>query len=299
MFVPRIGQRFFLAALALGLILLPSVSWATTVIIPHPFLSDPTLATPPQPAWPGTLPSLSKTNTISISNNGAAAPTTVYFGTLDLQNNDIIFSPSTQNATNGLALYNAVNDMARSGSNGGGQDGTGIMSTFAKLDALHGNGALGIGVLYNQDGAGGVFYGGTPGSQDVSPTYDGYTGVQPFDTIVKYTFLGDTFLRGFIDTFDTSSTQNNSDLGVIPTVNTWNSGDFFYQATSGSPINTFDTSAVFNNDVLQSQYPLTVTFGQGGAAAVSVPEPSSIVLLLGAAFGSIAAGLRIRKLSGR
>jgi hypothetical protein len=294
MFVPRIGQRLFLS-LALGLFILPSVSWATTVIIPHPFLSDPTLATPPQPAWPAPLSSLSKTNTISISNNGAAAPTTVYFGTLDLQNNDIIFSPTTQNATNGLALYNAVNDMARSGSNGGGQDGTGIMSSFAKTDTLHGNGALGIGVLYNQDGGGGVFYGGA--SSDVSPTYDGYTGVQPFDTIVKYTFLGDTFLRGFIDTFDTSSTQNNSDLGVIPTVNTWNAGDFFYQATSGSPINTFDTSAVFNDQVLQSQYPLTVSFGQGGAAAASVPEPSSIVLLLVASVGSIAAGLRFRKSS--
>jgi hypothetical protein len=293
MFVPRIGQRLFLAALALGLILFPSVTWATTVIIPHPFLSDPTLATPPQPAWPGTLPSLSKTNTISISNNGAAAPTTVYFGTLDLQNNDIIFSPTTQNATNGLALYNAVNDMARSGSNGGGQDGTGIMSSFAKIDTLHGNGALGVGVLYNQDGGGGVFYGG--GSPDVSPTYDGYTGVQAFDTIVKYTFLGDTFLRGFIDTFDTSGVQNNSDLGVTPTVNTWFNGDFFYQATSGSPINTFDTSAVFNGQVLQSQYPKTVSFGQGGAAAGSVPEPSSIVLLLLASVGSIAAGLRFRK----
>jgi hypothetical protein len=294
MFVPCTGRRLFLAALALGLILVPSISWATTVVIPHPFLSDPTLATPPQPAWPGPLASLSRTNSITISNNGAAAPTTVYFGTLDLKNNDIIFSPSVQNATNGLALYNAVNDMARSGSDGGAQDGTGIQSSFATLDTLHGNGALGVGVLYNQDGGGGVFYGG--GGADVSPTFDGYTNVQPFDTIVKYTFLGDTFLRGFIDTFDTSATQNNADLSVIPTVNTWNNGDFFYQATSGTPINTFDTSAVFNDQVTQSQYPLTVSFGQGAAGA-AVPEPSSIVLLLFAAVGSIAAGLRVRKSS--
>ncbi len=277
----RIGQSIALT-LALGLVfLLPNVSRATTVTIPAPFNS---LSSTPA--------SLSTTNSLSISNNSATVPNTVYFGTLQLNNNDVILIPTIQDATHGKALYNAVNDMARSGSNGGAQDGTGISSYFAKIDALHGNSALGVGVLYNDDGSGGQFYGGVGGG-DVNPSFDGYSNLTPFDTIVKYTFLGDTFLRGFIDTFDTSQTQNNSDLGFVPTTNYWQQGDFYYQTTDGvTPINTFDTSAVFNDQVLQSQYPKVVMFAQpsgalGGGTSLAVPEPSSMLLVVAGALAAV------------
>jgi len=311
MFVPRIGQRLFLS-LALGLFILPSVSWATTVTIPHPFDST---ATYTNPSNPGVLPSLSVANSITINNNGAAAPTTVYFGTLNLNNNDLVLIPTVQDTAHATALYNAVNDMARSGSNSASWNGPGIMSQMVATDwgngpgglpATGGHSALGVGVLLNDAEvidpslAGQPIYG--PPSSATGGGFDGYTNLTQFDVLVKYTFLGDVLLRGFVDTFDTAKVNNNFDLHVNAFANnTWGSGDFFYEqsATGGSPPDVFDTSAVNNAFDLYGQvgnttYPLTASFGGvgGAGAGSSVPEPASIALLIVGAFGAALSSLR-------
>ena len=122
MFVPRIGQRLFLP-LTLGLILLPSVSWGD-VLIQKPFNS--VTSTPA---------SLSVVNSVSIANNAAAPPSTVYFGTLDLKNNDLIIHPTAQNETAAFATFKSVYDMLRSGADGGAYDMPGITSTTVSTDA--------------------------------------------------------------------------------------------------------------------------------------------------------------------
>jgi hypothetical protein len=277
MFVPRLGQQL-LMAIALGLILLPGVSWATTVTIPAPFNPETTA-----PA------SLSKLGDISINNDGGAAPATVYFGTYDINNNAVVFIPSVQDTAHGLALYNKVNDMVRSGADFSAYDGTGISSSLANIDANHGNNAMGIGVLYNDAaplGFPGDSIWGTAGDLD-GTTWMGFDP-SPFDTLVSYTYLGDTLLRGKVTSFDVTETIFGKN-GQYFANNTWASGDFFYQTTGGSSVNSFDvTTAIFGKNFTSAgTYPLTVTFsGAGASGSLSVPEPSSLLL---AALGAIAA----------
>ena len=284
MFVPFTGRRLFLAALALGLILLPSISWATTAVIPAPFAASS-----------GTLASTSTLGSITIANNSAAAPNTVYFGTYDVTNNAVLFVPAVQDSAHALALYNAVNDMVRSASDSGAYDSTGITSTLAGLDAAHGNNTMGVGVLLNDAGVigdpGNPLYGSVNGDLGVS-----WHGIDPtqFDTLVQYTYLGDSFLRGTVDANDIF--QATADKNTTPTVNTWGFGDYFYQATGGTPISGVDIFAATASKgfVNAHTYPLTVTFGQGAAGA-AVPEPTSIALLVIGSLAGAIATFRMRR----
>lgn len=298
MFVPFTGRRIFLA-LALGLILVPSVTWGD-VVIQHPFNSS--TATPA---------SLSIVNSLSISNNGAAAPGTVYFGTLDLKNNDLIIHPAAQTEASAFATFKSVYDMLRSGADSGAYDGTGITSTTVSTDAgvtgaTNAKGALAVGVMLNDDGgatnpdgSGNPIYGGA--NSDLG-TFDGYgasagQSLTQYDTIVKYTFIGDLFLQGLVTQTDAAIVFGN--LGTNPDNNSalnqrFQNGDEFYVA---GPISQTDYALTFSNLSTQSQYPYTATFAQGaGAAAVgaAVPEPASIVMALLGVAGAIALGWRKR-----
>ncbi len=298
MFVPRTGRRILFAALALGLVLLPSVTWATTVTIQAPF--DSTIATP--------IPSLSQTHDISIANDGGPVGSTTYFGRLDLQNNDIIFTPSVPNDTNGRALYNKVNDMVRSGilnptTFASDWSGEGIGSSQANVDFYHYKGRMGVGTLYNNTGfsaGNGIQWWGGTDNQNGN-TFDG-VNVSQFATIVKYTYMGDTQLRGTVDPTDTASLFAN--LGTSPQTDTWLKGDFFYADTSGGSIDSSDTAILVANvtdTVPNHLYPHTVSFAQGGAfGGASVPEPSSLALLGLGALSAIGIGVsRGRRLFAR
>jgi len=288
MFRPRIGQQV-LMAIALGLVL-PALSWAATVTVSKPFNSFGTYGGPG-----GQLPSLSIVNSISINNNGAAAPNTVYFGTLDLKNNDIIIRPAVQDEAHAVSTFNAVYDMVRSGYNMFAWDGTGITSSIANVDQVGPNaqGALALGVIRNDDGTGIPIWGGVAGTDSFNGPFDGDANLTNFDTIVKYTFFGDLQLRGKIDGNDTSFIFNNNH--VTPTTNQWLNGLLFYGAT-GNTIGGSDSSAAFNNQSLQNNFPYVVNFG-AQTAGLSVPEPSSVILVLA---GVAVAGLaRLRNRSRR
>jgi hypothetical protein len=269
MFRPRFGQQL-LMSIALGLFVLPAVSWATTVTLPAPFRSD--TATPA---------SLSVVHDITINNDGAVAPNTVYFGTLDLNNNAMVFSPSIQDAAHAQALFTKVYDMVRSGSDFLNWDGTGVTSSLAAVDAAHYKGAVGVGVILNDAGLigdPGAALWGTAG--DLGTPWMGYNPTQ-FDTLVSYTYLGDSFLRGFVDSADTAQLVSN--LHTLDHTNPWGNSDYVYQSEFGLAVDSSDTAALvaglgsFNNH----DYPHTVTFAQGGAGgSLSVPEPGAVVLAL-------------------
>jgi hypothetical protein len=266
---PRIGQQLVMA-IALGLFLLPSVSWAVTTI-QHPFVSA--TATPA---------SLSILNSLSIANDGMAAPNTTYFGTLDLKNNDLIVHPSAQTAAAALANYQAIYDMIRSGADVGAYDQTGVSSTTVAADATQ-KGGLALGILLNDDGTGTPIWGGA--GSDLG-AFDGNTSLNQFDTIVKYTFLGDSFLEGAVSQSDVLGVFPN--LGKFPannsaTTQAWQAGDFFYQSQlaaanpNRAPVNQSDYSSAFSNLSAQSTYPYS--FAQP-AAGLSVPEPSTLLALV-------------------
>jgi hypothetical protein len=273
MFVPRIGQRLFLAALALGLILLPSVSWATVVHVSAPFN-----------AATSTPASLSNVNSISIATDGSG----FFTGLLDLTNNDLIVQATdATTANNNLTL---VQKALTQGYDGGKWDGVasdasigGIISSIAGADQQHGKANLGVGAIRNDNGAGSPIF----------TTWDGAT-VNDFSVLVKYTYVGDTTLRGIQPTTpDLINTANGFNSGA-PT--TWISGNFQYTGTTITPdiiaaVNAFNLPA--------GTYPYdTAPFAQGGGAAsgasLGVPEPGSIFLLCLGLAGVALAGLRRR-----
>jgi len=270
----HIGQRIAFG-LALGLIsLLPNLSRATTVTIQHPFSS-----------YTSTPASLSVVNSVSIANNGAAAPATVFFGTVDLKNNDLIIHPAAQNEASAQATFAAVYNMVRSAADQGAYDMPGISSSTVNIDANQGNGALALGVMLNDDGgatntdgSGNPLWGGA--NSDLG-SWDGYTNISQYDTLVKYTFIGDLFLEGAVSQTDAAVVFGN--LGqkpgnTGPLSQNWQSGDFFYQVPTGGQVSQTDYAVTFANLSAQSGYPYTVTFAQGGGNSLAVPEPSALLL---------------------
>jgi hypothetical protein len=289
MFLRHLGRQL-LMALALGLILLPAVSWA----VPAPFNSFTS-----HPA------SLSVVNFLGVNVSGptaynastdatytsdvaAQSPNNVFVGTLNLSNNDIIIAPAIQDQAHGLAAYRAAYDMIRSGADQGAYDGTGVSSSTVATDAGV-KGALALGIMYNNDAflAGGVDSGtavwGPAATSDNGP-FDGDSNLTQFDTIIKYTFIGDTDLEGRVSQNLVAPIFANLGKTLVQFPNNSSSttlfqaGDFFYQVSTGAaPINQGDYSQAFTNLSLQNTgYP----YGGGASAAgaLGVPEPASLVM---------------------
>jgi hypothetical protein len=321
MFVPRIGQRLALS-FALGLFLLPSISWGD-VLIQKPFNT-----------YTSTPASLSVVNFMGINTTlynastdatysadvAGHAPNNTFLGTLDLKNNDLIIHPSAQNETAAYATFKSVYDMLRSGADSGAYDMPGISSSTVSTDAgvtgaTNAKGGLAIGVMLNDDGgathgdgSGNPIWGNPndPTNPSDLGTFDGYGGtlatdgqkLTQYDTIVKYSFIGDLFLEGRVTQTDASVVFGN--LGTNPDNMTalnqrWQNGDEFYSANQ--PINQTDYAVTFGNLSTQSQYPYTATFAQGGGTAgVAVPEPASLVTaVLGLVGGLALVSRRSRK----
>jgi autotransporter-associated beta strand protein len=121
-------------------------------------------------------------------------------GTMDLQDNDLIVASATPPQT--LLGY------VQQARNGGAWDGTGLTSSIARDNAQH-NTTLGLltGAEFNSVGGAGTFSG------------------QPYDTsdtLIKYTWYGDTDFNGRVNFDDYVRTDNgfNNHLGG------WLNGDF-------------------------------------------------------------------------
>jgi len=259
MFRPRIGQQV-LMAIALGLVLLPAVARAATVTVPLPF--DTNSAT--------VIPSSSDVNSLSISNDASAPPNTLYFGTLDMKNNDLIVQKA--NRADALAAYASVTDMTRSGYNGGDWLGTGVTSSTAAFDVSNGQspGLTAIGVILNDAGdAVNPDGSGTP----IYSTFDGRS-VDQYAVLVKYTFLGDTDVSGYVDGFDIATVKT----GRIQHLSGWVNGEFQYGGSVGGVVDGADIAFSKTAIIQQHNYPFAVTVAQ--TSALSVPEPASLSLIL-------------------
>ncbi len=282
----HLAQRLSIC-FALGLILLlPNVSRATNVAIQHPFSS-----------YTSTPASLSVVSGINIASSGGS-----FTGILDVKNNDIIIKPTVEDEAHGLANFQAVYSMITQGADQGAYDGAGITSSTVNADATASNaqGGLAIGVMYNDDGSGGNADGsGNPiwgGANSDLGSFDGYTNISQYDTIVKYTFIGDLFLEGAVSVNDWATIFGN--LGTTPHNSgpldqAWQNGDSFYQTSSGTPINVNDWATTFGLLTGQSSYPYTATFASGsGSASIAVPEPTTLSM---AAVGLIVGFFAVRR----
>src|SRR5262245_64903088 len=104
----------------------------------------------------------------------------------------------------------------------------GILSSTASNDAYNVNGGTGLGVMLNDAGwigdPGNALWG--PESSAFGESWDGFSNLTQYDTLVKYTFLGDCALEGEVTAWDVNNVWAN--FGTHPTLNTWSAGDFFY-----------------------------------------------------------------------
>jgi hypothetical protein len=139
---------------------------------------------------------------------------------------------------------------------GGARDGLGLGSTAlaqgASLASL-----TSLGAIVNSDGQGGALY----------STFDGVS-VSPTDVLVKYTYIGDTTLKGYVDADDLANTL----AGLYGGLSGWENGDFFYTGT----VTSADVTALLAS--LQGQ---GASFGNGTAGGPSgaVPEPSALAFV--------------------
>ena len=245
-----------------GLFLVANITSAT--VIQRPFNSVTS-----SPA------SLSIFGSISIANDGAPLGSRTYFGKLDVNNNDFIVTATTEAA----ALSNLANvtDMVRSGYNHGDWKGLGITSSIADADHSQGYASTAIGVILNDDGAADH----PDGSGD--PIYTMWDGapVNQYDVLAKYTFFGDTLLRGFVDSSDLSIVSGN--VGVA---SGWINGEFNY---TGGTVSHLDVLEVNRTLTYQPRYPINTPVAD---PPPPLPEPSSAVL---AALGFIAAAACFRR----
>ncbi len=223
--------------------------------------------------------SLSTFSSIIIANDGAPLGSRVYFGKFDITNNDAIVL-ATNKAT-ALANYANIFDMVRSGFNHGDWGGLGITSSIAAADHSGGYECTAVGVILNDDGShinadgsGNPIWGG---ANSLLGPFDGDAALNQYDVIIKYTYFGDTLLRGFADTDDLDTVLADFQFGNgasgIGTGQGWVAGEFNY--TGGN---------VTNLDVLETNRTLTYESRYSINTPVPdppppLPEPSALVLV--------------------
>jgi hypothetical protein len=151
-----------------------------------------------------------------------------------------------------MGTYNGVQGHVQRGLNGGGWDGSGIVTSMP--DAV--NNLTSIGVASGEQVRG-------LGPTDTD-TWAGQT-VTAFNTLVMYTYAGDANLDGKIDPDDFANISFNDNN---PAADGWYNGDFNYDGD----INADDFALItFNFNDQGAPFPTS----SATAAIVAVPEPAT------------------------
>ncbi|MBC8107801.1 MAG: autotransporter-associated beta strand repeat-containing protein, partial [Anaerolineae bacterium] len=159
-------------------------------------------------------------------------------GAIDLNDNDLIVGAAKPQA--------AVEALVVAARNGGAWDGGGLTSTSAKNHSTH---STTLGVMSGAEyisfhGAGAIF-----GGQSISAA----------DTLVKYTWYGDTDFSGIVDFDDYGRIDTGFNNGFVG----WTNGDFDYNG-----IVDFDDYSLVDQ-----------AFNTQTGSLRSVPEPSGLILI--------------------
>lgn len=264
------GQYFLVASILTAAVAVPRFCTATT--IPAPRDSRNISPTP------------SQIHDITINNDGGPYGSRVYFGTLNLTNNDLIIKPLPATESSALAMLAKVTDMIRSGYAFGDWTGTGITSSIAAADAAGtGTTSLGfpapgitaVGVILNDDGS---MVNPDGSGFPIWNTWDGIA-VDQYSVLVKYTFYGDTTLKGYVDDNDVATVAANVGTGMG-----WSQGEFQY---TGGTVDTSDLTLVTKSRSLEAEY---------GVRVPVVPEPATFILTIFPVGGLI---VRVLTASGR
>jgi hypothetical protein len=192
---------------------------------------------------------------------------------INLNDNKLITTSPVGSFSGGV--YSGVTGMIVSGRNGGGWNGSGIMTSFP--DAVAGLTSLGIATAQEAKSL------ANPGDTAV---FAGQT-VTGTDTLVMYTYAGDATLDGKINVDDYGRIDVNA---ALPGVAGWSNGDFNYDGK----INVDDYGIIDFNIAIQGAPIPTGAGASSGLRGVStVPEPASVSFFLLGACG--VANLRRRR----
>jgi hypothetical protein len=171
---------------------------------------------------------------LALNSLSIAGSTGSWTGTLDLGGNDLVLHNASSAAASTAAATLA--DQIHSAMNAGGVmwTGNGLTSSAAKNDP---NQIRSIGLLVNDDGSGGRFYGhGAP-----KGLFDGINASNT-DVLLKSTFAGDSDLGGSINAGDYSQTDN----GLSMNLTGWINGDFNYDGSvNAADYSLIDTAFAF------------------------------------------------------
>jgi len=243
----------------------------------------------------------------STSYKGA---TTVSAGLLVDQANTILTNSSALNINGSMIIQNSPNlqnitQEVAGGYNGGAWNGSTstsgipITSSAAASDAshLHGLGAIindtsGTGANGNPLYGLAVSTGSGPVNGSLGTSFEGYGALNNSDVLIKYTYYGDTTLKGYVNGSDYSRIDNAyvadqaalASSSTIPDIG-WYNGDFNYDGmVDGSDYTLMDNAFNSQSGIIQAQIasPEAVATDQisGGATGTSaVPEPTTLGLL--------------------
>ncbi len=156
-------------------------------------------------------------------------------GTLDLTTNDLVVHGSSAAAVAALLGHGLTSSIAGTGA---GRD------LYA-----------GLAIVDNVDGQGNALY----------STFDGEP-VSASDVLVKYTYVGDTDLNGYVDANDLA----NLLVGLNGGLTGWVNGDLNYDG---------HVDAIDYNLLLNSLANETTSFGNSAGHGGAVPEPTSLALV--------------------
>jgi autotransporter-associated beta strand protein len=201
----------------------------------HVVVADTTLSSSGQVVVPVTNRGVAEQTVLVTPSLALGGP-----GALDLGNNDMVVQ-NTSEAT--------VDALVASG----------------ELIASGATSLTGLGVIQNDDGTGT----GTP----LYATFDGVASTTA-DVLVKFTYLGDTTLKGYVDGTDLA----NALAGMNGGLTGWENGDFNYDGV----VNQIDVDLLLTSLANQG-----APLGGPGSGSGAVPEPSVVGLLGCAGVGLI------------